>query len=81
MKLVAVGNSGSGKTTLLQQLTKDGRISRRRCYTIDDELSAEPVAADFMEWQYGPLMQKKLTFTTWDFGGQVYLTPIHFGLK
>ena len=71
MKMVAVGNAGSGKTTLLQQLTKQGRITRRRCHTIGEELSDAPVAADFMEWQYAPRSQKKVTFMTWDFGGQV----------
>ena len=71
MKLVAVGNAGSGKTTLLQQLTKQGKKVRRRCHTIGDEMSASTETAGFVEWEYAPRSQKKVTFTTWDFGGQV----------
>eukprot|EP00731_Ephydatia_muelleri_P029157 Em0020g801a len=70
MKLVAVGNAGSGKTTLLQQLTKQGKKVRRRCHTIGDEMSASTETAGFVEWEYAPRSQKKVTFTTWDFGGQ-----------
>ena len=68
-----MGSVRAGKTTLLQQLTKRGTVDRRK--EVEMGVSKEPlstVGVDLGDWVYGPQKgSPKVTFMTWDFGGQV----------
>eukprot|EP00731_Ephydatia_muelleri_P029363 Em0020g1007a len=67
-----MGSVRAGKTTLLQQLTKRGTLDRRK--EVEMGFNGEPlstVGVDLGDWVYRPQKgSPKVTFMTWDFGGQ-----------
>lgn len=77
MKLMFVGESNKGKTSLLMALTKKGKVN----YYQDIKLNVNrkplsTVGVNLGDWEYTKqtsILQagKKITFMTWDFGGQV----------
>ena len=73
MKLMFVGSANAGKTTLLLQLTKKGSMVHQRI--VQKGVDGKPlstVGVELGEWEYSPKMSRpKVTFMTWDFGGQV----------
>ena len=80
MKLMLVGSANAGKTTLLQQLTRKGKMALRRAVQIG--INGRPlstVGVDLGEWEFSPDMSSpKVTFMTWDFGGQVHSSTLYF---
>ena len=69
---MVVGAANKGKTSLLLNLTKQGRIQRFVEVALDRH--QQPLATNGVElgdWEYAPRGKKKVTFMTWDFGGQV----------
>ena len=77
MKLMFVGESNKGKTSLLMALSKKGKVN---CYQdIRLNVNRKPlstVGVDLGDWEYAKQTNilhagKKITFMTWDFGGQV----------
>ena len=68
-----MGSVRAGKTTLLQQLTKSGTLDRRK--EVEMGFNGEPlstVGVDLGDWVYRSKKGlPKITFMTWDFGGQV----------
>lgn len=77
MKLMFVGESNKGKTSLLMALTRRGKVNHYQ--DIKLSLNRKPlstVGVDLGDWEYAKqtgilLPGKKVTFMTWDFGGQV----------
>ena len=73
MKLMFVGSANAGKTTLLLELTKKGSMVHQRI--VQKGVNGKPlstVGVELGEWEYSPKPNKeKITFMTWDFGGQV----------
>ena len=69
---MVVGEANKGKTSLLLNLTRQGSIVRFREVELDR--NQQPLATNGVElgdWEYAPKGKKKVTFMTWDFGGQV----------
>jgi len=81
-----VGDSNKGKTSLLLALTKKGRVNHYQEVKLNiNHIPLSTVGVDLGDWEYtkqtGLLSKagsgaKKITFMTWDFGGQVsaYIT-------
>ena len=72
MKLMVVGEANKGKTSLLLSLTRRGKVTRFKEVAMDRH--KEPLATNGVElgdWEYAPGRKEKVTFMTWDFGGQV----------
>ena len=77
MKLMFVGESNKGKTSLLMALTRKGKVNQYQDVRLN--LNRKPlstVGVDLGDWEYAKqtsllLAGKKVTFMTWDFGGQV----------
>ena len=77
MKLMFVGESNKGKTSLLMALTRKGRINHYQDIRLN--VNGKPlstVGVDLGDWEYAKQTNilhagKKITFMTWDFGGQV----------
>lgn len=77
MKLMFVGESNKGKTSLLMALTKKGKVNYYQDVRLN--IKSKPlstVGVDLGDWEYAKqtgilLAGKKVTFMTWDFGGQV----------
>ena len=73
MKLMFIGSANAGKTTLLLELTKKGSMVHQRI--VQKGVNGKPlstVGVELGEWEYSPKPNKeKITFMTWDFGGQV----------
>lgn len=74
-----IGNSNVGKTSLLLNLTKKGKVSRFK--EVEKGLNKQPlstVGVDLGDWEYSPTPFKpKVTFMTWDFGGQIEYYATH----
>ena len=69
---MVVGEGDKGKTTLLLNLTRKGKVLRFK--EVEMGLSNRPLATvgvDLGDWEYAPGKKPKVTFMTWDFGGQV----------
>ena len=77
MKLMFVGESNKGKTSLLMALTKKGRVNHYQDIRLNpNRKPLSTVGVDLGDWEYAKqtniiLAGKKITFMTWDFGGQV----------
>ena len=78
MKLMFVGESNKGKTSLLLALTKKGRVNHYQEVKLNiNRKPLSTVGVDLGDWEYakptGLLYggARKITFMTWDFGGQV----------
>ena len=72
IKLMVVGEANKGKTSLLLSLTKQGNMTRFKEVALDRH--QQPLATNGVElgdWEYAPRGKEKVTFMTWDFGGQV----------
>ena len=74
MKLMFVGSANAGKTTLLLQLTKKGKMAHQRTVQVGvNGLPLSTVGVELGQWEYSRKRSlPKITFTTWDYGGQVY---------
>jgi GTPase SAR1 family protein len=71
IKLMVVGEDNKGKTSLLLNLTRQGSMVRFREVALDHR--HQPLATNGVElgdWEYAPRGRQKVTFMTWDFGGQ-----------
>ena len=76
-----VGESNKGKTSLLLALTKKGKANQYQEVKLNvNHKPLSTVGVDLGDWEYakqtGLLSKtgstaKKITFMTWDFGGQV----------
>ena len=67
-----VGNCNVGKTSLLLSLRK-GKGKFTPFKEVKMGVNKRPlstVGVDLGDWEYGPPRQTKITFMTWDFGGQ-----------
>ena len=76
IKLMTVGAANKGKTSLLLNLTKKGRVTRFK--EVEFGYNNRPlstVGVDLGDWEYAPGKKPKVTFMTWDFGGQVCSIP------
>lgn len=73
IKLMVVGEANKGKTSLLLNLTKRGRVVPFKPVRLGyNGLPLSTVGVDLGDWEYSPARGKdKVTFMTWDFGGQV----------
>ena len=72
IKLMVVGEANKGKTSLLLSLTRRGKMTPFKKVALGRH--REPLATDGVElgdWEYAPARREKVTFMTWDFGGQV----------
>ncbi len=77
IKLMVVGEANKGKTSLLLNLTKRGRVTRFKQVTLGyNSLPLSTVGVDLGDWEYSPRGKDKVTFMTWDFGGQVSSTAL-----
>ena len=80
---MVVGAGDKGKTTLLLNLTRKGKVMRFKEVAMG--LSNRPLATvgvELGDWEYGPGKKPKVTFMTWDFGGQVgQRSPYDLGLR
>lgn len=67
-----IGNSNVGKTSLLLNLTRKGKVTRFK--EVEKGLNKQPlstVGVDLGDWEYSTTSRRpKITFMTWDFGGQ-----------
>lgn len=69
---MVVGEDNKGKTSLLLNLTKSGNMERFKEVALNH--NHQPLATNGVElgsWEYAPRGKEKVTFMTWDFGGQV----------
>ena len=70
---MVVGAGDKGKTTLLLNLTRKGKMTRFK--EVEMGINNRPLATvgvDLGDWEYSPGGKlPKVTFMTWDFGGQV----------
>ena len=69
---MVVGEDNKGKTSLLLSLTKQGNMVRFKEVALNH--NQQPLATNGVElgdWEYAPRGKEKVTFMTWDFGGQV----------
>ncbi len=74
IKLMVVGHANKGKTSLLMSMTKRGKTSRFKPVALGhNNRPLSTVGVDLGDWEYGPRGKEKITFMTWDFGGQVSL--------
>lgn len=70
---MVVGEDNKGKTSLLLSLTKAGNMERYKEVAMNHS-NQTPLATngvDLGDWVYAPKGKEKVTFMTWDFGGQV----------
>ena len=66
-----VGEGNKGKTSLLLSLTKKGHINRFKEVEMGyNNLPLATVGVELGDWEYSPKGKPKVTFMTWDFGGQ-----------
>ncbi len=76
---MVVGAANKGKTSLLLNLTKKGRINR--CKDVAMSFNNVPLATvgvELGDWEYSPNNKApKVTFMTWDFGGQAEYYATH----
>ena len=71
IKLMVIGNSNVGKTSLLLNLTHKGRVTRfKEVEKGVNKLPLSTVGVDLGDWEYPLSKKQKVTFMTWDFGGQ-----------
>ena len=71
IKLMVVGEGNKGKTSLLLNLTRRGRIIRFKEIEMSyNNVPLATVGVDLGDWEYAPRNKNKITFMTWDFGGQ-----------
>ena len=76
MKLMVVGAANKGKTSLLLNLVKRGRIKRfTEVERGVNDLPLSTVGVELGDWEYSHGGKPKITFMTWDFGGQVSSPP------
>ena len=69
---MVVGEDNKGKTSLLLSLTKSGNMVRFKEVAMNH--NHQPLATNGVElgdWEYAPRGKERVTFMTWDFGGQV----------
>ena len=72
-----VGAANKGKTSLLMNLTKKGKMTRFKEVEVGyNNRPLATVGVDLGDWEYAPNKKPKVTFMTWDFGGQVGLCLI-----
>ena len=72
MKLMVVGGANKGKTSLLLNLVKRGRMKRfTEVERGVNDLPLATVGVELGDWEYSHGGKPKVTFMTWDFGGQV----------
>ncbi|KAL5479915.1 hypothetical protein EMCRGX_G023516 [Ephydatia muelleri] len=79
MKLMFVGSVNAGKTTLLQQLSRKGKMTHQRAVQMGrNGAPLSTVGVDLGQWEFSPHMSSpKVTFMTWDFGGQEQYYATH----
>lgn len=72
-----VGESNKGKTSLLMALTRKGKVNQYQDVRLNvNRKPLSTVGVELGDWEYAKqtsllLVGKKVTFMTWDFGGQV----------
>ena len=72
MKLMLVGGTNIGKTSLLINLVKKGKMKRfTEVAKGVNDLPLSTVGVELGDWEYSQGGKPKVTFMTWDFGGQV----------
>ena len=77
IKLMVVGAANKGKTSLLMNLTKKGKMTRFKEVEVGyNNRPLATVGVDLGDWEYATNKKPKVTFMTWDFGGQVGLCLI-----
>ena len=78
---MVVGAANKGKTSLLMNLTKKGKMTRFKEVEVGyNNRPLATVGVDLGDWEYAPSKKPKVTFMTWDFGGQVGLCLIPISL-
>ncbi len=71
LKLMIIGNSNVGKTSLLLSLTQKGKVTRfKEVEKGVNKIPLSTVGVDLGDWEYQLSKKPKVTFMTWDFGGQ-----------
>ena len=71
LKLMIIGNSNVGKTSLLLNLTQKGKATRfKEVEKGVNKIPLSTVGVDLGDWEYQTSKKPKVTFMTWDFGGQ-----------
>ena len=71
IKLMVVGEANKGKTSLIYNLTKRGKMTRFKEVAMGyNNQPLATVGVDLGDWEYAPRGKPKVTFMTWDFGGQ-----------
>ena len=66
-----IGNSNVGKTSLLLNLTCKGKVTHFK--EVERGVNKQPlstVGVNLGDWEYQNSRRPKVTFMTWDFGGQ-----------
>lgn len=69
---MVVGEDNKGKTSLLLSLTRSGNMVHFKEVAMDHH--HQPLTTNGVElgdWEFAPRGKEKVTFMTWDFGGQV----------
>ena len=76
---MVVGDANKGKTSLLLNLTTKGRINRLKDVAMGfNHVPLATVGVDLGDWEYSSNPKKpKVTFMTWDFGGQAEYYATH----
>lgn len=66
-----IGNCNVGKTSLLLSLTSKGKVTRFKDVEKGvNKLPLSTVGVDLGDWEFQLSKRQKVTFMTWDFGGQ-----------
>ena len=68
---MVVGEANKGKTSLLLNLTRRGKVNHyKEVQMSHNNVPLATVGVDLGDWEYAPRNKNKITFMTWDFGGQ-----------
>ena len=74
LKLMVVGGTNIGKTSLLLNLVKKGKMKHfTEVEKGVNDLPLSTVGVELGNWEYSQGGKPKVTFMTWDFGGQVQI--------